>query len=916
MADLLDALWAPDGLHCLVSITGGVPRHHWIDDPKTFDAQALAASQPLAEWYFAPATYRERKRRQDMVLNAKAFWLDIDVGAGKAYPTLPAAAEALRDFIHAAQLPIPWVIQSGRGMHAYWTLTSPIVPPLWKPVAERLKQACLKASFAVGPERTADSASIMRLPGTWHRKDPAHPLPVRVLKEGPLVDFLVFSRALERYAPSTKMAVPSLTRSVNESMMAMTTTRTPSSAPAIAQRCQQMAHFQAAGGSVPEPFWYAAIQLLRFTQEAPEVVHRWSQGDPRYDRAQTDEKLAQLETKGIGPTTCERMSAVSGQADICLRCPFWKKITTPLVLGAQVTHEVAPTEPGSIALPAPFFHDDQGRIGVRNPSTHVDEIIYPYPIKIVRRLADEGQEYIEFQCKFPRDGWQTLLLPLASLYSRTGIAEELAARGVLLDTQYVDTMATFLVEAARTLQQNEAVCSLIGQLGWQRDGSFVDGAGHYNAEGPLRTPTVAPGIVGVTRGFTPAPNSRVDEWDVVFEHYEDAPVAWQVAFLAAFAAPLMRFTGYGGVTVNLLGQTGTGKSTVQRVGAAIYGDPNALMGQKHDTVNSLMQRLGVYHSLPLCVDEMTNIESTSISDFVYQVSQGRERSRLSSDAIMRPDRTWNTIVMSSSNASLSARLGSAKMDTRAEQARIWEMHMPSYATQGELEDVNHCAQGHYGLIGPHWVRYLAAHSEQVQTLVSATTTHIRSHWGVATHERYWQTFAVVILSAAKLLDKMDLAHFSTHTLSTFLREHIKSHRSRMAATTETSVDVLGMFLNDTLRERVLLTYAPRGSARQQLPPGLQAISLRYEAYDDALYISEHRLRAWVEEKRAATLSEIWESWQQMGYRPHRMKKSLGEGFEGVWSHTTVIRLFVPEKALRVVPPPVPATARTSQAPGE
>jgi Superfamily II helicase and inactivated derivatives len=911
MASLLEVIWPPEGLRCLVAIHNGRVRHTWSSSPNFETLLSTLNTYPGVDWYFAPATYAKSTRQQAHVHSLKAFWLDVDAGEGKGYPSLIAAAEALRDFVHAAGLPSPWVIQSGRGMHVYWVLESPVVAALWKPVAERLKQACEKAHFAVGPERTADSASILRVPGTQHYKDPANPLPVRVLKEGAVVDFLVFSRALDKYCPAARDTTPSLAKSVNESMTATLATRTPSSAPALAQRCQQMARFRDAGGAVSEPFWYGAIQLLRYTDEAPAVIHEWSRADPRYDPAQTDAKIQQLADKDIGPTTCERLAAVSGQSALCTQCPYWKKITTPLVLGAQVdrTQEAAP---GELPAPRPFFYDTQGRVGVRNPTTHVDEIIYPYPIKVIRRLKDDSQEYIEIACNFPRDGWQKILLPLSSLYSRNGIAEELAARGVLLDALYIDTMATFLTEATRQLQQTEVVSTLISQLGWRADGAFVDGQNAWTPEGTNATITFAPAVLGMAKGFGPSPGALMDEWRFIFRHYEKAPPEWQMAFLTAFAAPLMHFTGYGGATINLVGSTGVGKSTVQRIGCAVYGDPMQIMAQKHDTTNSLMQRLGVYRSLPLYVDEMTNVDPQTASDFVYQVSQGRERSRLSSDATMRPDRPWSTLVVSSTNASLASRLSSAKLDTRAELARVWEMYMPCYADQADLEEINQCALSQFGLIGPLWAKYLVANASRARKLVDTLQTHIRGTWGIQTRERYWQTLCAVTLAAARMLQDLGLARFDTKGLSTFMRAHIQVSRDKVEVATEASTAILGQFLNDTIRERLVMQVPPKHGSHIPLPAGLSAISTRYESVSGTLYISERRLLLWLEETKAATLSEVWSEWRRLGYRPARARKTLGDGYEGAWAHVNVVRLYVPEATLRAVQPPAPPNAEKTQ----
>ena len=74
------------------------------------------------------------------------------------------------------------------------------------------------------------------------------------------------------------------------------------------------------------------------------------------------------------------------------------------------------------------------------------------------------------------------------------------------------------------------------------------------------------------------------------------------------------------MAVHLFGGTGVGKTTAQYAAMSIWGDPELLSLQKSDTHNSRMNRGEVMHSLPLISDEMTNVTSSEMSEYVYQVS--------------------------------------------------------------------------------------------------------------------------------------------------------------------------------------------------------------------------------------------------------------------------------------------------------
>ncbi len=891
----LQTVWASDGCHCVVTIKNGVVRHYW-DTATDLKAAVAASVRANADVYFAPATFASDSRVQNNIHSIQSFWLDVDVGINKPYATIPDALNALKHFIDLVGLPLPWMIQSGRGLHVYWPLTQPVVGTLWLPVAKRLKMVCEKARFYPGAERTADAASIMRLPGTFHHKDADNPLPVRVLKEGLSSDFLVFSRALEKFSPDDKSKAPSLTRSVNESMMAIAVTRTPSSAEVIAGKCQQLAYFRAKKGEVPEPFWYAAIQLLRFTTEAPGIIHEWSKGDPRYDEAQTNAKIAQLDVKQIGPTTCERLAVISGHGELCTKCPYYRKIPTPLQLGIQLEH--APAKAQYAALPAPFFYDAEERVGIRNPSTHVEELIYPYPLRVTARYKDGNQEFVAIECRFPQEGWQTILLPLSSLYSRNGIAEELAARGVLLDMTYIDTMAMFITECVRAHQALRKAKTLVTQLGWHAEGfAFPDC--WYTPEGEQGDMFLQNRSSTLTKGF----RQRGDmvAWQLVLQHYVNAPAEWQLAFLSGFAAPLMHMTGFGGLTVNLVGRTGTGKSTAQRAIAALYGDPSAIVGQKHDTPNSLMHRLGLYRSLPLCVDEMTNITPDEISDFVYQVSQGRERSRLSSEAILKTDNPWNTIVISSSNASVISRLMHGKADSRAETMRVWEIPVEVYSTHAELDAVNGTVRTNYGRLGRQFIDYLVRNEASVRTMIGIIRARLRAEWRITTQERFWEAFAVLVIASATILRVMGIAEFNINTLRKGLLDGI-SHMREAATGVEVIIsDVLARYLSDTVAERVIFELPVRPHTVIPMPPHLRALTSRYDATAEILTISEAHFCDWLERKKGPPYIDLLRTWGQAGFKPTRGRRNIGAGIQGAWASISVVMLKVPKMYVQIVP---------------
>ena len=138
--------------------------------------EVLKRDRPGQNVFHACATYKDGSSR--MATNSasmNAFWLDLDCGPEKAktgtgYETKEDALYALRAFCRAVELPRPMIVDSGGGLHVYWTLNAPISACRWKELADKLKRATKALGFLADQSRTADAASVLRPVGAYNRK--------------------------------------------------------------------------------------------------------------------------------------------------------------------------------------------------------------------------------------------------------------------------------------------------------------------------------------------------------------------------------------------------------------------------------------------------------------------------------------------------------------------------------------------------------------------------------------------------------------------------------------------------------------------------------------------------------------------------------------------------------------------------
>lgn len=212
---LLSAVWqTPSRIHQVgvLSRQTGKFRNETVVGVRA--AVMFTADQSAAgnDTYLAMAEFVDQHSRTAAnVASASALWMDIDCGPDKAaaekgYENATEARAALESFCARNGFPAPThVVDSGGGLHVYWAINQPIERATWIAAAGQFKAVARACNFLADPTRTADIASVLRMPGTLNYKyDP--PRPVRLLTAGaPLVRdelLLLINAAHESLCPA------------------------------------------------------------------------------------------------------------------------------------------------------------------------------------------------------------------------------------------------------------------------------------------------------------------------------------------------------------------------------------------------------------------------------------------------------------------------------------------------------------------------------------------------------------------------------------------------------------------------------------------------------------------------------------------------------------------------------------------
>jgi hypothetical protein len=217
---------------------------------------------------------------------------------------------------------------------------------------------CNKHGLHADHSRTTDISSVLRPPGTHHRKGKAREVLCGLIV-GPF-PINIFSVLLEHANSAdtsrtgnrcrAHAAPPDYLKTWPERGLAAIALHNldwasgPTSGEIIAEHCAQLREFRDQQGRIPEPQWYYGLGVLVHCDDGDLLAHAWSCGDERYSHAETQERLDRA--REFGPITCAKFHDISSAP--CERCPHWQKITSPIQLGRDTERNcgAAPNERG------------------------------------------------------------------------------------------------------------------------------------------------------------------------------------------------------------------------------------------------------------------------------------------------------------------------------------------------------------------------------------------------------------------------------------------------------------------------------------------------------------------------------------------------------------------------------------------
>ena len=634
--DFLRRVLGEDGHYCLFSFRTKDDRRVQKFYPSVGDMADAARELDSKGYdaYFALSTFKEtNSRKVDNVHQLKSFFLDLDCGVTKDYPDQDSALVALKKFCNTLSLPKPKLVNSGRGIHAYWFLSESVGLDDWLPVAERLKKLCAEHGLLADPSVTADAARVLRVP-TTHNYKTNPPSPVEFLADDhpDNVNFDKFSTLLGGgLIPVPKLRAPAGSNAVMDALMGNKQNKFKDIIDKTMRGtgCEQIRTIWQDQESCSEPMWRAGLSIAKFCVDSKSAARNISKNHEGYSEQATTEKMDLIK----GPYRCVSFDGFN--PDVCPKCPNWGKVKSPIVLGSSVREatevdnvvevpelSLPEAEPITYLIPTyprPFFRGANGGVYMRTTDAEGDpdeKIIYHNDLYITKRISDvEMGEAVVVRLHLPKDGVREFTIPLTAVTSKEELRKQMSMHGVAVSR--MDELMVYMTTWVNELQATGAATEARRQFGWTGDDfkSFVLGDQEIFAErisdNPPSTPTA-----GLLHAFEP--KGTLQQWvDMANFYNRDGFELHQYIVGTGFGSALMALSPVSCAGFHVHSKdSGLGKTTAMYVGASIWGNPKALVLGEDDTQHSRMNRSEIYQNLPLYIDELTELEGKELSSLI------------------------------------------------------------------------------------------------------------------------------------------------------------------------------------------------------------------------------------------------------------------------------------------------------------
>jgi hypothetical protein len=635
--------------------------------------------------------------------------------------------------------------------------------------------------------------------------------------------------------------------------------------------CAQILHIVKNQREMSEPLWRAGLSIAKFCTDGAKAAHLMSKDHPEYTPDDTQKKFEQIK----GPYTCARFDEYN--PDVCMDCPHWGKIKSPIVLGKRLVEAEVDDEGNYVAeptaqepeyvipkYPPPYVRGTNGGVYIRtrNEDGDLDEKkIYHNDLYVVKRVKDpELGESLVMRLHLPRDGVQEFTLPMSSVTSSEEFRKKLSSQGVAV--KKMDDLMSYTLSWVDELQATSTADQAHVQFGWANEkyDSFIVGNQNVRPDCIEFNPPA-----NQTVGFFPAfePKGTLEGWKETLEFWKgERFVLQQFGFGMGFGSPLMEFLNEPcGAVAFINNDSGTGKTMMMYAAAGVWGDPRKLVLDRDDSTAFKMNRAEVMHSLPTGIDEVTNLTPREMSNLIYQGTAGKQRGRMTASANVErhQGRPWSLLMQYTANASIIETVSRGKAMPKAEAQRILECRVERLFDKYKDKEIQDqfkekVLKVHYGVAGVPFIQWVMNNLDETRAIIKKVQQRVDEKAELTSENRFWSDTITATIAGLLIAKKIGLHDFDVQKIFTWATTDLIAQNKRGLSEMEHSVtDVLNDFFAENISYilQIKSTQDLRGSndngLDQHVIPEQVArgrLVARYETDTKLFFVKPKPLKEW------------------------------------------------------------------------
>ena len=351
--------------------------------------------------------------------------------------------------------------------------------------------------------------------------------------------------------------------------------------------------------------------------------------------------------------------------------------------------------------------------------------------------------------------------------------QKLMAKGVDLPHESVRLIATFLRKQQKFAPHREKY-HLVGWHKHEDDGGELVFRHHHmiGKDGVL-----SPENDSENGNYELTPKGELGIWCEMVRTHVRGHAPLETILATGFASAIIgylarRYDDVDTFVTHLAGNSTQGKTTAALLAVSPFGMPSqrkkGLGKTWNGTTNALLNMLGGNYGIPIVLDELSMNNTESLTDVLYVLASGQEKSRLTDTIQQRKQGTWALGIISTGEQSIFARTNRNIGLT----VRIFELSQVQWTLSAQHADaIRGVIQDHYGHAGQTFIENIlqAGHERIDETWKRWQKECKNALADTPFRDRVAKKYAIILTAAELANEALDI-DLSTERILGFLKE--------------------------------------------------------------------------------------------------------------------------------------------------